>query len=237
MYTPNNIEFRIVSANSIAQFKSNQAFDFNEVLHNDKCKFSSDSKELMLLNYDVWFSFILKLEKIFLNIKDLEPISQELINFLLLEVNETLLTIDNVASSHPELFNPKILKIINKTHKCYIDHTKETINKSTGISIHIAFANIVNSISESLHEMIFELQECEYLLNKTKKEKTAFINLTNVSHNSPFEFNQLVERTKIYNTAFGIKNFVVKNYTDLDISDLLNRINNEGYKAKELILD
>jgi len=64
-YIPNNINFRIVSSTSIAKFKQDQAYDFNEIIK-QRDVITAPAREVILLEYDHWFKWIVKLEKVFL---------------------------------------------------------------------------------------------------------------------------------------------------------------------------
>jgi len=66
-YAQNNINFRIVSSHTISKFKEAQAFDFNEINTAEyKDKFSKSTREIVLIEYDYWFNFLLEVERYFL---------------------------------------------------------------------------------------------------------------------------------------------------------------------------
>jgi hypothetical protein len=219
VYTPNNIKFRIISSTSLAQFKHDQAFDFNELINNDAYSFSSESRETLLLNYEVWFKFICLLEKIFIKSVHTDDTISTLASTIHYVAIDTIAELSTVIKQHPEIFRKHSSPhgIINTAHTAFVNEVLRVIDGCGDDTMYIAFPKIVSAISSSLHNLLFILHEVEKLNNK---KGHYFLSLTDeilaLTKNS--KSNPLVDRAVMYQDTFGVSKFVLKNYTNSELS-------------------
>ncbi len=226
VYVNNNIDFRIVAAHAIAQFKQNQAFDLNELVNNPHFKFSKESREIMLLNYDYWFSFIMKIERIFVKRHGNKPIHHDLFDRIKIMIHDTIKEIDDVMNENPTFFNINAKKLLNDDNSIFKQYLLQVLDeKILDKSIFIAFPSLVVAISDSLNNLLFQLQEIEYLTDSDIKSN-AFISFTEqCEHINKLEnINIILERAKCYNMCFGVSSFHIKNYTNKDISNEISKV-------------
>ena len=221
MYTPNNIRFRIVSSCAIAQFKQDQAFDFNELINNDAYSFSPEARETLLLNYELWFKFICRLEKMMIRMMHSNDALGDLVVSMDALAKDTLMELQDVIQTHPTIFNTEspTTAVIMKAHRPFIDHIFDVIMKSRGLSMYLAFPKIVTAISNCLHNLLFILHEVEKL---KKRENENFLSMTQ----EIFEIwgvtgvCPLQTRAALYSKEFDVKEFFIKNYSGRQVEPL-----------------
>jgi hypothetical protein len=220
-YTPNNIRFRIVSSGAIAQFKSDQAFDFNELINNDSYKFSAAARETLLLNYEVWFKFILRLEKILIrSLKSSEKLG-ELVLILKEAAKDILNEVKDVVHTHPAIFtsDDHSMTLIGRAHNPFVENVFAEILSCSTESMYTAFPNICAAISNSLHNLLFILHEVE---NLKHQEDYGFLSMTEevVDIWAKTGTCLLADRAVFYKDIFGVDTFYLKNYSGKPISPL-----------------
>lgn len=242
MYIPNNINFRISSSSAIANFKKDQAFDFNEIA-NGNFKFHKVSKEILLLNYEIWFKFILRLEKLFVrNHIETEGITKELASHIITLADEAIGEIEDTMISHPVIFDSAARNIIKETHAIFIEYIFSTIKQRVNDLVPVAFTAIVNVISESLHNLLFQLHEYEALVkikNNQSEDTIPFVSYTSTCkkvHEAIGQF-PLEHRMQIYKKYFGSNKYIIKNYTTADKIHALceKRMKDKGLEIEEIV--
>lgn len=214
-YTLNNISFRITSSTALSQFKAGQAFDFNELIRLNKDYFSRASREALLLNYDLWFRWLLRLEKTFLvkesNVSLLNE-SDTLIVSLKYQLDEVV----EVMKHHPTVFNESIIRLMRIGHKPTNALFIEGVREALLDNIFVAYPKIVNLLSKKLHGLLFELHEFEFA-QKPGEEFISFTDTSRVSY-TKLGYYPTIERAKFFRDEFNIKDFVIKNYANEDIN-------------------
>jgi hypothetical protein len=222
MYTPNNIRFRIVSSVAIAQFKQDQAFDFNELINNEAYSFSTEARETLLLNYEVWFKFICHLERIFIRSLHNKDLILSLADVLRNMAVETLKEVNDVIQTHPSIFHSSdpTTALVAKAHLPFSEHVFATIAESKDSNMYVAFPKIVNAISNSLHNLLFILHEVE---NLKKQDGNAFLSLTEeiLEIREQRGIFPLCDRAKLYREEYNVQDFLVKNYTGKPVDPVI----------------
>lgn len=218
-YYPNNIKFRIISSSAIARFKADQAFDFNELINNHTNSFSREAREIVLLNYDIWFSFILNLEKQFIRTKhDGEIIGDDLVSKILFDAKRTVNEIVLTMKENPQIFRKTLADYsslelaISPYLKLFFDDIENIKNDS----MYVGFPKIVSSLSKVLLNILAILNEMEHI--KSSLPFLIYSPMTKEIY-SRFKENCLLERAKIYKNKNGNSTFLIKNYTDLEIDE------------------
>lgn len=212
MYSPNNIRFRIVSSSAIAQFRQDQAFDFNELINNLEYSFSPEAREILLLNYDMWFRFILRLEKVLIRNHHSSDALGSFVNHLEMFARETVNEIHDTMASHPEMFGLRrpVSAAIDKAYKMFTDHVMRVIVGTSKETMYSAFPIVVTALSNCLNNLLFVLHETENLAKgqpflSYTEEVREILDATDVC--------SLTQRAKLY----GAESFVIKNYTNREV--------------------
>jgi len=215
-FIKNNLSFRVVSSNAIAKFKAGQAFDFNELARKNN-SFSASSKETLLLEYEYWFKWVLRVEKIFLMLGEEESpkvLVDQLCNSVKLEFGE----IEDMMRCHPEVFEQVTVDFISVLHKSLSDALCALIRLELAeADMFSAFSLVSNNISDYLQLVLFSLYELEAISNK----EPAFIDVSTFCHNTKCDTGIciLTEKAKYFRDTFDVDKFIIKNYTSHDITD------------------
>lgn len=216
MYTPNNIRFRIVSSASLAQYKSDQAFDFNELINNSEYSFSQESRETLLLNYELWFRFVCRLERILIRNEKAQDHLGELADHIRMFAGDILSELDDVIQGHPSIFHLHSKTTVKKAYSVFIDYIYQVIDESKTESMYVAFPKIVTAISNSLHNLLFILHEVEHL---RKGMGENFLSFTDEAEDiiKKLGICPLITRANVYRSVFGVAEFKIKNYSSIEI--------------------
>ena len=227
-YIPNNINFRIVSSTALAKFKQDQAYDFNEInKHRDEV--SSAAREVILLEYDHWFKWIVKLEKVFLLLSEddkTDTLIQKTDVLLRTEMDD----ISEIMAVYTDFFSPTLTSFINFVHRYSVETLKvafaETLSKN---DMFCSFSKIVFYISLYLQQILLALQEIEFLLkNRENKIGKLYYSGWCKESCSVDGICPLAERSNYYSKNFGIEQFEIINMTAGEPSETcLNKI--KGY--------
>ncbi len=221
-YSPNNIRFRIVSSNAIAQYKLDQANDFNELVNNENYAFTQESRETLLLNYEVWFRFIVRLERILIRNQNSSEVLGSLVDHFVMLGRDIVVEIEDVMQSHPDLFKSHAKLIVKKAFVPYMEYIFKVIKGCEAETMYTAFPKIVIAISGALHNMLFILQEMEDL---KKCSDQSHMNCEHFLSYTPESrlIHELVKtcptftRASIYKKVYHTDKFFIKNYTHADV--------------------
>lgn len=217
MYTPNNIRFRIVSSAAIAQFKQDQAFDFNELINNAAYKFSAPARETLLLNYELWFKFICRLERLMIRTLHSADKLGQLTETIEVQAKDIMLELDEVIKSHPGIFNagPQTI-LIQKAHTPYIEQLYAEIRDCVNDTMYIAFPKLVTIISNNLHNLLLILHEVD---NLVMKNESPFLSFTDEVFPiwDRTGVCPLQTRSQLYRNEYDISEFVLKNYRGIPV--------------------
>lgn len=238
MYTPNNIRFRIVSSSVISQFKQDQAFDFNELINNyDVYSFSSEARETLLLNYELWFKFICRLEKMIIRTMHSNDSLEGIVPSIDALVRDVVTEMDEVVNTNPTVFGANNFpsRTIALAFKPFTDNISEVVKRCKDDTMYLAFPKIVNAISGGLHNLLCILHEIEAL--RTPEVSDDFLSLTDTAFEVSKNLNvcPILERAISYRDYFGIKSFYIKNYTHQEVpNDLVERLKSNGFEVTKI---
>lgn len=234
-YIPNNINFRIVSSTALAKFKQDQAFDFNEInKHRDEI--SSAAREVILLEYDHWFKWIIKLEKIFLLLGE-DDKSEVLMQKTDVLLRSEMDDIAEIMSVYTDFFSPALTAFINYIHRYSVETLKaacaQTLQQN---DMFCAFSKIVFFISLYLQQILLSLQEIEYIQKNidTRVGQLYYSGWCKESC-SIDGLCPMNERALYYKKNFNVTEFEILNISGHDISPTcLNTIKKNGIIITEI---
>lgn len=208
----NNISFRIESSALMAKFKNHEYFILTEIL-NGKYEFSRTSKEIILLKFRLWTSWLDEIENA-ISFSEKETMTKEDVQNILY----TALSIDRKYTSslmsNSEVFDPVKtqcwLSVHKKTGFKYLVDSINSIHESTKIE---AFTIIVDGLIEAMLMAMYELWEIKMVTSPEKKNKLAYTNINKQSYINGDSNCYLFERAKVYNEVYGATEFILENYT------------------------
>lgn len=220
-YIPNNINFRIVSSNSIAKFKQDQAFDFYEIVKMGD-KISDPAKEVILLEYDHWFKWIILLERSFLLLTEHDN-DDKVFDQVDLMLKTEMSDIIDIMSIHTEFFDPELTKFVRFIHKYSTDALSVTIKNAIKLNdLGVAFSKIVFFISIYLQQVLFAMQEIESI-DENKISELFYSGwckeVCEVEDGICKGICPITERAKYYSELKKCNKFIIKNITKNDLSD------------------
>lgn len=215
-YVPNNINFRITSSHVMSKFKSDQSFDLNEVVNNKNYRFTKESREILLLNYDIWSKCVARLERVCITHHDATGLSESFLYTVRHIIDNAFSDIHDIVISNHFLFDKQQFDILKQLAEFHRNIMKKGVDSCVGKTIYYAFPKIVKVISACLHNLLFQLQEIEVLISESTEKivniSDDFDNALGV--NTDYDF--LIKKIEVYSTAFNVSEFVLKNYADID---------------------
>lgn len=223
MKTNNKINLRIVSSASKSQFLQNYSYYLKNI---DDDIFDDCAKYRIILNYEHWFEFLNVLEKYFITCD--------------------LIDIDYIISEM-EIINSNIYNSIDKSSQQFSLHCCDEI-----------FCEIISTLFKSLRELFIELlaknpdrigffsratrwvslylQSIVYIIYELQTIKSGveipFISATDFYLEVvKDDFCFIYDRARIYNKYFKIKEFKIRNVTNMEIpKHCLDMFNKNHFK-------
>lgn len=242
-FSPNSIDFRIVSSKALEKFKNVQSFQLNEI-RNGRYKFGSSRRELLLLKFDLLTRVLAETEKVCIqNYHNNEGTTELIVSYTLEMLRKSRKLYNEIITSHPELFDPVFAGIwtsmLDKKENLLIGGLTSLISKP----LEIFFSSLVDIISSFIQNGTFELYELDVKLakyghtDKDYKEKIITLqgiettdfniyepkdmmlvisNLTNTTNTHILSY--VKDKLDIYINKFGISHVYFKNLSDHEIS-------------------
>ena len=215
MFLKNNIDLRIVTSLAKSQFLQTQHYYLKQIYDNIE-SFDEGTREIILLNCEVWFKYLCRLERFFIFTNNELDKKYIIIEFKITyieiqDVIRTNITMFGYADEYTLLFK-QTTDIVFDALKLLLDQfeTKHLDTKDVYIKISQWLSLYVQSIVYTMHE----------LQNLKSKKEPAFLSITDFCLElSQFDIYPIVERAKLYNTFFGTTEFKIKKYIEEDIPD------------------
>lgn len=229
MYQQNNIEFRIASADATSKFKATQAHSFLQVCRRE-FQFDISAREVVLLSYDRFSGWLLKLERSFVT-EHGRSLSPRMVRLAYDLFAEELNKIEEICMENPAIFKTDVCELLKVIHSYAKEVVAYAITKAQSISVPSAFVMLSEIISDYLQHVLIAMHEFN---NNIVLKKTPFIGVHHFSLLSKPHFISMLTRAQFYSTRLtNSAEFTVKNYTHEDISNELVRALSEiGITAK-----
>jgi hypothetical protein len=220
-YQRNNIIFRIASADAIGAFKKAQAHSFVQ-LSRKEINFDESAKEVILLEYDRYSQWIMKVEKYFLTNSNHHTASvpESLLCTLVDSFNDELKLIEDVISKHVDVFSNDVFEFVKMVHTCIKTVMQDKFSTLVSLDICSAVILIIESVSDYLQHLLVSLHE--FNNNLITKDQPIFICVTDFSIGSTLEkndFNECKQSAWFFKNHGLGQSFVFKNYSSLDVFD------------------
>lgn len=212
-YIPNNINFRIVSSNAIAKFKQDQAYDFNEINQNKNC-FSGQAREVILLEYDHWFKWIVKLEKVFLMLSeddDIELLYQKTNILLQNEMDD----ITEIMSVYTDYFSTELTSYMKFIHRYSFETLSGAVKTALKDNdVFSAYSRIVYLLSLYLQQVLLALQEIEQIMKREQPVAKIFFSDWCNEALKIDNIYPLVKRVDFFKSKFNVSEFEIINHSN-----------------------
>lgn len=158
MYQQNNIEFRIASADAIGKFKTTQAHSFIQVCRRE-FEFDISSREAVLLSYDRFSSWLMKLEKLFLREEEKRKPSKALLDLTMATFIDELRHIEGTCIENPTVFAPGLVEFVKIIHTYAPTLMRAGVDMAFTQTPSRAFASLANCLSDYLQHVLISMHE------------------------------------------------------------------------------
>lgn len=240
-FNENNIQFRIHSSRSLETYKHFQSFNLNELV-NGKFKFRKTSKEILLLKYDMWYRWLMRIEG-YIVAHNAQTISKENIEQFINYSDSTNQLYSYIMSDHPEYFATCFTEKWKVVHSYLYEFLLTRLREMNGLSSVDFFAEASGVLTDVMNATVFELAEleCMVFLNDVKiNDKPSNENLHEILEEDKsnafflifndicFEYDKTMSacllsvRLDLYKKWFpSLDTIYLKNYTGKPISEKL----------------
>lgn len=158
MYQQNNIEFRIASADAIGKFKTTQAHSFIQVCRRE-FEFDIMAREVVLLSYDRFSSWLLKLEKLFLREEEKRKPSKALQDLVMSTFADELRQIEGTCIENPTIFSTGLVEFLKVIHSYAPVLMKSGFDVAFAENPSRAFAKLTEYLSDYLQHVLISMHE------------------------------------------------------------------------------
>lgn len=228
-YRENNIEFRIASATALSEFKAVQAHSFIQVCRKE-FEFTHAAREVVLLSYDRFSQWLLKMERAFLLEEKKYP-STSLKQLIYSTFVEELGYIEEICQTHQSIFNPEILDYLKLIHKYTRQLIADIFTKNLLQPSHKAFVDISSSTSEYLQHLLLAMHEFNNNIHKKREPFVCVGRFCLLPANT--KLVSLSQRAAYFKDRLG-RTLTLKNYTDAALDeDVIRLLDEQGVCAEK----
>lgn len=223
----NNLEYRIVTSKHLAAFKDSQAFIFDQLI-NGKYKFSSTSRELILLLYEQWFKLLLHIEQ---KLVTCNVVNQSIIDEFIIKVDNRYKEIKSI-SLDDSYFDQHLVSNWFLIHKASFELFRDNLPSVTNKNNKCAFAEISTNTIKYLNYSLFELHEIDALLY-SKHEPFLCVDELNYFNKQNGCPELVINRLKLYKSLnYKLDKIKIKNYCNRSIpNNLIENLKQENVEV------
>lgn len=240
MFVRNNLQFRILSSVCISKFRDTQAAALNEIEFNKRYKFHEVSKSALLLQYDLWFGWLIHVERVLVKQPENSPLSNDTTKSIIASAETVEIhSYDHILKREKEVFSEEYLKGHFSVRKFSFDAFKSELDKVSGQVIGNAMYSLTHALITMMENSLYELQELDHILFSENRED-SFLSIQTWDLNLLKETNNCVvlKRGELFCKVYGVSKFNLKNYTLDDtpnIGLLLNRLRDSDISIGRII--
>ena len=158
-FIPNNLKLRELSSRCIAKYKESQAFALSELSNNPRHSFSTTAKEVLLLNYDTWFIWLVEVEDVLRRHEGGDSVAK-----IIMQVSDHLEEeYSNILREYKEVFNEEFILVWLDAHKFMYAYLREKIKTLTSKSLPEFMLIVTDTLISVMDNTLFELHEIDNL--------------------------------------------------------------------------
>jgi len=241
MLIRNHLNYRISASLRAESFRRLQAFSLNEVQNNHLYKFHEDSKSAIVLQYDIWNTWVNELERLLLNMESQEPLSHKM-NLRIVKIAKgKYKQYLRLLEEESDMFSPSFVHIHKQTNAIMMNRFLHKMCKCEGKSQIDAIVYLTKCLESFLHSSLYELQEVDYLVfnygSAEVKEPFVSIDQQDLNDDNNKSNCSVLERTRIYLKEFSLEKIVVKSYIDApcNLDNVIAKIQELGLKLIKVV--
>lgn len=210
-YQKNNIIFRIASAEAISNFKAAQAASFLQLARKE-LGFDTSAKEIILLEFDRFSHWALKIEKTCLGAGG-KVLDDRLIMMISEYFTDEFSTIESVTSIHKDVFSEDARAFSKIVHAYSREIVLKQLVTLKNHRIDSGFVQIIKCISDYLTHLLLSFHE--FNNNIISKVDNPFICGANFcAEGSEYLFIPETNRINFFIEHNVGQSYVFKNYSD-----------------------
>lgn len=208
-FIPNNIHLREVSSLCIAKYKNSQAFALSQLSANAKHVFSKSAKEILLLQYDIWFQWLITVETMLReNIDSEDSIANEVIKISDDYAGEYKM----ILLTNPLVFDEKFSLLWLEVHSLLYVYLQTKIKESTTKDAMTFMVEVTDVLISVMNNTLFELHEIDAVFNREQ----IFVSFDDLCLDYDIVMNKnclLIDRLKSYSKFRKFTDVIVKDYS------------------------
>lgn len=209
-YQKNNIMFRIASAEAISNFKAAQSAAFIQLARKE-LGFDESAKESILLEYDRFSHWALKIEKICLSAAG-KSLGDTVIKIVSGNLMDELSIIESVMDRHPNIFNGDVSPFVKMIHHYASDIILKSFDDLVDERVDAGFLKIIDIVSNYLRHLLLAFHE--YNNNIISKTDAPFVCGSGFSTETQNpNFTPVLNRANFYIDRGVGRSFIFKNYS------------------------
>lgn len=177
-FTPNNIEFQMLTAGAWGHFYKMREFLLSQLMISEN-RFHPTCKETLLLNFNVTRYWLLALEEDIKQVKCRTLEADEAVEQNVDNLNKCFDSMNETIRANPESFDPGYAAIFIEVFEKYRKFLVSKIRRTLKADIEASFHEIATFVARSMSHFLHILYELDYLY---------FSKLNNVSKDNFYPF-------------------------------------------------
>lgn len=199
-----------------SKFREAQAAALNEIQYNGKYLFNNMSKAALLLQYDLWFSWLLHVERTLVRLDDTEHVCQATMKAFLTsaELLETH-SYDHILKREDKIFSKEFLAGHFSVRKFSFDMFRDSILEILGQTIGNTMYSLTDALMRMMRNSLYELQELDFILFNKDRKEIPFLSIQDWDLEILLDTDNCVvlKRGVLFSENYGVTKVNLKNYT------------------------
>ena len=164
-YSKEDIDFRIMASEVMAQYKLSQVVTLKEVYDNNVYEFSDTSKEIISFYYDAWSQYMYSVEQLFVR-NECNTDDEQFIPQITSMVETMRSYILKTIKANPQYFDARYIKIWETVIQVYREIYKHNLDilQTQNINKQNFFKENTSILIVSLHSLLYIVHELDHLL-------------------------------------------------------------------------
>lgn len=222
-YVKNNTDFRIATSTIQEKYKKMQGFMLNDMT-TGRNTFPEDVREIYLLKLDLWFYFLLTIEREWL-VDRFEVADKEIIADIIEFASSIAEKYKNIMVDNERDFCSTTKKVWLEARETLFDYLIIKIKEIDGMDMCDAYLHIGSNLSEVMQATLYELHEINILndryFTKHKEDHECILIFTDICSKYKDVTGECLigQRYQIYSKTYDIDTMVIRDYSTKGITN------------------
>lgn len=221
-YIKNNTDFRIATSEILVRYKKMQGFMLNDMT-TGRNTFPEDVREIYLLKLDLWFYFLLTLEREWLSDR-FEVVNKGKVEEIIDLSNTVADKYREIIDTNDKDFCSTTKKIWLEVHETLYDYLLVQFEATEGMDMCDAYSYIGSNLVEVMQATLYELHEINILndryFSKHKEDNECVLIFTDICPKYRETLGKCLigKRYKVYKKYFDINTMIVRDYSTVGLT-------------------